>query len=91
MSRPCWHSYLNVRDLLICDNIVMPKAAIAVDRELPCERRKHTSNRRERGGVTMPTPHQIIVRPLITEKNTNLMILNKYSFEVLREAKQTAN
>jgi large subunit ribosomal protein L23 len=34
----------------------------------------------------MPTPHQIIVRPLITEKNTNLMILNKYSFEVLREA-----
>jgi large subunit ribosomal protein L23 len=34
----------------------------------------------------MPTPHQIIIRPLITEKNTNLMILNKYSFEVLREA-----
>lgn len=30
--------------------------------------------------------YQIIVRPLITEKNTNLMILNKYSFEVAREA-----
>ncbi len=26
--------------------------------------------------------HQIIIRPLITEKNTNLMALNKYSFEV---------
>lgn len=34
----------------------------------------------------MPTPHQIIIRPLITEKNTMLMELNKYSFEVLREA-----
>lgn len=34
----------------------------------------------------MPTPHQIIVRPLITEKNTNLMEYNKYSFEVLIEA-----
>ncbi|RRR71056.1 MAG: 50S ribosomal protein L23 [Candidatus Viridilinea halotolerans] len=35
----------------------------------------------------MPTPHQIIVRPLITEKNTNLMQENnKYSFEVLRNA-----
>jgi large subunit ribosomal protein L23 len=33
----------------------------------------------------MPTPHQIIVRPLITEKNTNLMMFNKYSFEVLRD------
>ena len=30
--------------------------------------------------------HQIIVRPLITEKNTNLMSLNKYSFEVDRSA-----
>ena len=30
--------------------------------------------------------HQIIVRPLITEKNTNLMALNKYSFEVDRSA-----
>lgn len=30
--------------------------------------------------------HQIIVRPLITEKNTNLMSLNKYSFEVDRAA-----
>lgn len=30
--------------------------------------------------------HQIIIRPLITEKNTNLMELNKYSFEVVREA-----
>lgn len=34
----------------------------------------------------MPTPHEIIVRPLITEKNTLLMELNKYSFEVLRDA-----
>lgn len=31
-------------------------------------------------------PHQIILRPLITEKNTNLMELNKYCFEVVREA-----
>ncbi len=31
-------------------------------------------------------PHQIIIRPLITEKNTNLMALNKYSFEVDRNA-----
>ena len=31
-------------------------------------------------------PHQIIIRPLITEKNTNLMELNKYSFEVDRSA-----
>lgn len=31
-------------------------------------------------------PHQIIIRPLITEKNTNLMALNKYSFEVDRAA-----
>ena len=31
--------------------------------------------------------HQIIVRPLITEKNTNLMALNKYCFQVA----QTAN
>jgi large subunit ribosomal protein L23 len=34
----------------------------------------------------MQNPHQIIVRPLITEKNTNLMLFNKYSFEVLRGA-----
>ncbi len=34
----------------------------------------------------MPTPHEIIVRPLITEKNTNLMVYNKYSFEVLQES-----
>lgn len=34
----------------------------------------------------MPTPHQIIVRPLITEKNTILMEENKYTFEVLRDA-----
>ncbi|MGQ9549447.1 MAG: 50S ribosomal protein L23 [Roseiflexus sp.] len=31
-------------------------------------------------------PHQIIRRPLITEKNTNLMRFNKYSFEVDRNA-----
>jgi large subunit ribosomal protein L23 len=30
--------------------------------------------------------HQIIIRPLITEKNTNLMAFNKYCFEVDREA-----
>lgn len=30
--------------------------------------------------------HQIIIRPLITEKNTNLMSLNKYSFEVDKNA-----
>ncbi len=35
------------------------------------------------------TPHQIIIRPLITEKNTNLMSLNKYSFEVDRNANKT--
>lgn len=31
-------------------------------------------------------PHQIIIRPLITEKNTNLMQLGKYSFQVDRNA-----
>jgi large subunit ribosomal protein L23 len=31
-------------------------------------------------------PHQIIIRPLITEKNTNLMAYGKYCFEVDREA-----
>jgi large subunit ribosomal protein L23 len=30
--------------------------------------------------------HQIIIRPLITEKNTNLMQLNKYCFEVAKTA-----
>jgi large subunit ribosomal protein L23 len=30
--------------------------------------------------------HQIIIRPLITEKNTNLMALNKYCFEVDQKA-----
>ena len=30
--------------------------------------------------------YQIIIRPLITEKNTSLMEYNKYSFEVAREA-----
>lgn len=30
--------------------------------------------------------YQIIIRPLITEKNTNLMSLNKYSFEVATTA-----
>ncbi len=30
--------------------------------------------------------YQIIIRPLITEKNTNWMMLNKYSFEVDRFA-----
>jgi large subunit ribosomal protein L23 len=32
------------------------------------------------------TEYQIIIRPLITEKNTNLMELNQYCFEVDREA-----
>ncbi len=31
-------------------------------------------------------PHQIIIRPLITEKNTRLMEENKYSFEIERTA-----
>jgi large subunit ribosomal protein L23 len=30
--------------------------------------------------------HQIVIRPLITEKNTNLMVFNKYCFQVDREA-----
>ncbi len=30
--------------------------------------------------------YQVLIRPLITEKNTNLMMFNKYSFEVAREA-----
>lgn len=30
--------------------------------------------------------YQVIIRPLITEKNTNLMVLNKYCFEVARLA-----
>jgi large subunit ribosomal protein L23 len=30
--------------------------------------------------------HQIIIRPLITEKNTNLMPMGKYCFEVDRSA-----
>jgi large subunit ribosomal protein L23 len=30
--------------------------------------------------------YKIIIRPLVTEKNTNLMALNKYSFEVERNA-----
>ena len=30
--------------------------------------------------------YQIIIRPLVTEKNTALMELNKYSFEVAVEA-----
>ncbi len=34
----------------------------------------------------MPTPHEIIIRPLVTEKNTLLMEKNKYCFEVLRTA-----
>ncbi|MEF3275172.1 MAG: 50S ribosomal protein L23 [Chloroflexus sp.] len=34
----------------------------------------------------MLTPYDILIRPLITEKNTNLMELNKYTFEVHREA-----
>jgi large subunit ribosomal protein L23 len=34
-------------------------------------------------------PHDIIIRPLITEKNTNLMQYNQYSFEVDRNANKT--
>ena len=33
--------------------------------------------------------HQIIIRPLITEKNTNLMVFNKYCFVVDRNANKT--
>ncbi|PMP82973.1 MAG: 50S ribosomal protein L23, partial [Chloroflexus aggregans] len=34
----------------------------------------------------MLTPYDILIRPLITEKNTSLMELNKYTFEVHRNA-----
>lgn len=34
----------------------------------------------------MNKDYQIIIRPLITEKNTNLMEFNKYSFEVTRDS-----
>jgi large subunit ribosomal protein L23 len=34
----------------------------------------------------MMNDYQIIIRPLITEKNTTLMMFNKYSFEVARES-----
>jgi large subunit ribosomal protein L23 len=34
----------------------------------------------------MNKDYQIIIRPLITEKNTNLMEFNKYSFEVMRDS-----
>jgi large subunit ribosomal protein L23 len=37
----------------------------------------------------MMDAHQIILRPLITEKNTNLMVFNKYSFEVDRNANKS--
>ncbi|MDR1509999.1 MAG: 50S ribosomal protein L23 [Synergistaceae bacterium] len=30
--------------------------------------------------------HDIIIRPIITEKSSRMMSLNKYSFEVLRNA-----
>jgi large subunit ribosomal protein L23 len=30
--------------------------------------------------------YQLIIRPLITEKNTNLMVYNKYCFQVDRHA-----
>ncbi len=31
-------------------------------------------------------PHEVLHRPLITEKNTNLQSQNKYAFEVARDA-----
>ena len=34
----------------------------------------------------MPTSHQILVRPIITEKNTLLNDQGKYTFEVLPDA-----
>ena len=34
----------------------------------------------------MLTPYDILIRPLIPETNTSLMELNKYTFEVHREA-----
>ena len=34
----------------------------------------------------MPTSHQILVRPIITEKNTLLNEQGKYTFEVLPDA-----
>ena len=34
----------------------------------------------------MPTSHEILVRPIITEKNTMLNDQGKYTFEVLQDA-----
>lgn len=34
----------------------------------------------------MKDPHDIIVRPIVTEKSTKLLEENKYTFVVLREA-----
>jgi large subunit ribosomal protein L23 len=34
----------------------------------------------------MLTAHQILVRPIITEKNTTLNEVGKYTFEVLKDA-----
>jgi large subunit ribosomal protein L23 len=34
----------------------------------------------------MASSHDIIVRPIITEKSSRMMSQNKYSFEVLRDA-----
>lgn len=32
------------------------------------------------------TPHDIIIRPIITEKSSSMMEFNKYTFEVHRDA-----
>ena len=80
--------YLNVIDLLNFDKVVISHAAVdVIESWLGQARRSPTTARstrakRRRGRMNA---HQIIVRPLITEKNTNLMALNKYCFEVDRD------
>lgn len=37
----------------------------------------------------MKNPHDVIIRPIITEKSTDLMEKKKYAFEVDRKAKKT--
>ena len=37
----------------------------------------------------MKTPHDIIIRPIITERSTDLQEMNKYVFEVDKRANKT--
>ena len=34
----------------------------------------------------MNSPHEVIIRPIVTERSFDQMSLNKYSFEVARSA-----